>query len=110
MRSSVFDLIPPRVRRSLEKLGTDIALGRRRRGLTVEMMAERIGVSRSTYLRMEKGDPTVAMGTYAMAIFVLGLGTPLGDLADVRKDDQGLLLDAERVPKRVRSRKEPRPT
>lgn len=110
MRSSVFDLIPSRVRRSLAKLGTDIALARRRRGLTVEMMTERVGVSKSTYLRMEKGDPTVAMGTYAMAMFVLGLGTPLGDVADIRTDDQGLLLDAERVPKRVRSRKEPRPT
>jgi transcriptional regulator with XRE-family HTH domain len=110
MRSAVVDLIPPRLRRSLGKLGADIALGRRKRGLTVEMMAERIGVSRGTYLRVEKGDPTVAMGTYAMALFVLGLGTPLADLADARNDEQGLLLDAERVPKRVRARKEPRPT
>ena len=110
MKSSVFDLIPARVRRSLAKLGTDIALARRKRGLTVEMMAERIGISRGTYLRLERGDPTVAMGTYAMAMFVLGLGTPLADLADVRRDEQGLLLDAERVPKRVRTRREPRPT
>jgi transcriptional regulator with XRE-family HTH domain len=110
MKSSVFDLLPLRVRRSLAKLGADIALARRKRGLTVEMMAERIGVSRGTYLRLEKGDPTVAMGTYAMAMFVLGLGTPLADLADPRRDDHGLLLDAERVPKRVRPRKEPRPT
>lgn len=110
MRTSVFDLMPMRVQRSLGKLGADIALARRKRGLTAEMMAERIGISRGTYLRLEKGDPTVAMGTYAMAMFVLGLGTPLADLADVRKDDQGLLLDAERVPKRVRARKEPRPT
>jgi DNA-binding XRE family transcriptional regulator len=110
MRSAAFDLMPVRVRRSFAKFGTDIALARRRRGITVAMMAERIGVSRSTYVRVEKGDPTVAMGVYAMALFALGLGDPFADLADQRQDEQGLLLDAERVPKRVRARKEPRAT
>jgi DNA-binding XRE family transcriptional regulator len=110
MRSSVNDVMPVRVRRSFAKFGTDIALARRRRGITAAMMAERIGVSRSTYLRLEKGDPTVAMGVYAMALFVLGLGEPLGEIADVRGDDHALLLDAERVPKRVRARKEPQAT
>jgi hypothetical protein len=71
------------------------------------MMAERLGVSRSTYFRVEKGDPAVAMGIYAMAFFVLGLGTPLAEMVDARNDEQGLLLDAERVPKRVRVKKEP---
>jgi DNA-binding XRE family transcriptional regulator len=37
------------------------------------MMAERVGVSKGTYLRVEKGDPTVSLGAYAMALFVLGL-------------------------------------
>ena len=41
------------------------------------MMAERIGVAKSTCSRMEKGDPAVAMGAYAMALFVLGFGAAL---------------------------------
>jgi DNA-binding XRE family transcriptional regulator len=102
MRSAVRDLIPPHVRRSLAKLGADLSLARRKRTLTVSMMAERLGVSRATYTRMEKGDPSVALGAYAQALFVLGFGAILGDLIDQRKDDQGLLLDADRVPKRVR--------
>src|SRR3954462_162326 len=110
MRSGVFDLMPQRLRRSLVKLGGDLAFARRKRGLTTAMMAERLGVAWSTYLRLEKGDPAVAMGTYAMALFVLGLGTPFSELADARTDEHGLLLDAERVPKRVRVKKEPRPT
>ena len=110
MKSAVFDLLPPRIRRSLQKLGGDIALARRKRGLTAAMMSERIGVSRATYLRIEKGDATVAMGAYAMALFVLGLGAPLAELADARGDEHGLQLDAARVPKRVRVRKEPRAT
>jgi transcriptional regulator with XRE-family HTH domain len=71
------------------------------------MMAERIGVAKTTYLRVEKGDPTVAMGVYAMALFVLGFGAPLADLADSRQDEQARLLDDARVPKRVRTRKNP---
>ena len=110
MRSSVLDLLPHPLRRSLTKMGADLALARRKRRLTSAMMAERVGVSKSTYLRLEKGDPTVSLGAYAMALFVLGFGEVLGDVADVRRDDQGLLLDAERLPKRVRVKKSPTPS
>ena len=103
MRSSVRDVLSNPVRRSLDKFGADLSVARRKRHLTTAMMAERIGVSPSTYFKMEKGDPAVAMGAYAMALFVLGLGRPFGDLADVARDDTGLLSDIERLPKRVRS-------
>jgi transcriptional regulator with XRE-family HTH domain len=69
------------------------------------MVAERVGVAKSTYLKVEKGDPTVSMGVYAMALFVLGFPEVLGDLVDVRRDDTGLLLDTQRLPKRVRVKK-----
>ena len=107
MRSAVMDVLPAKVRRSLAKLGADLALARKRRHLTTAMMAERLGVARSTYLRVEKGDPTVSMGAYAMALFVLGFEGSLVELADTRRDDQGLLLDAERLPRRVRVKKVP---
>lgn len=105
MKSAVSDILPPNVRRSLVKLGTDLATARKKRNLTAAMMAERLGVAKSTYLRVEKGDPTVSMGVYAMALFVLGFGDALGEIVDPRRDDQGLLLDAERLPKRVRVKK-----
>ena len=107
MRSSVHDILPVALRRSLVKFGGDIAVARRKRQLTVAMMAERLGVAKSTYLRVEKGDPSVSLGVYAMALFVLGFGDALGDLVDPRRDDQGLLLDVERLPKRVRVKREP---
>lgn len=71
------------------------------------MMTERLGVAKQTYQRVEQGDPAVAMGIYAMAIFVLGLGDKPFDFADPSRDEQGMLLDAERTPKRVRAKKEP---
>ena len=91
----------------MEKLGRDIALARKKRSLTVNMMAERLGVAKSTYIRVEKGDPNVATGTYAMALFVLGASDGLGDLLDPGSDDVGLLLDERRIPQRVRPRKTP---
>ncbi len=71
------------------------------------MMAGRLSVSKPTYFRVERGDPTVGMGVYAMALFVLGLGTPFGDLVDASRDDQALVLDVERLPERVRTKTEP---
>ena len=108
MKSSALDPLPSKLRRALAKLGADIAIARRKRNLTIMMMAERIGAAKSTYLRIEKGEPTVSMGLYAMTLFVLGFGEAVGDLVDARHDDIGLLLDADRLPKRVRPRKVPR--
>lgn len=110
MRSAIEDVLPAKLRRGLRKFGEDIGLARRKRRLTVAMMAERVGVAESTYLRAEKGDPKVAFGVYAMVLFVLGFGDAIGELIDARKDEQGLLLDVERVPKRIRARKVPTPS
>lgn len=103
MKSAVTDILSPQVRRSLVKFGADLSIARRKRRLTVAMMCERLGVSKSTWQRMEKGDLTVAIAAYAQALFVLGLSTPFSELADPRKDEQGLLLDIEKLPKRVTS-------
>jgi transcriptional regulator with XRE-family HTH domain len=93
----------------MSKFGHDLAVARRKRHLTVGMMAERTGLAKSTYGRIEKGDPAVGMGAYAMALFVLGFGEALGNLTDARHDEEGLLLDEERLAKRVRVKKSPMP-
>jgi transcriptional regulator with XRE-family HTH domain len=110
MRSAIHDVLPTGLRRSLVKFGRDLAMARRKRHLTVGMMAERTGLAKSTYQRVEQGDPAVSMGAYAMALFVLGFGEAMGNLADARRDDEGLLLDEERVPKRVHLKKAQSPT
>jgi DNA-binding XRE family transcriptional regulator len=107
MRSTFHDVLPPSLRRSLLKFGVDLARARRKRQLTVAMMAERVSVAKSTYTRLEKGDPAVAIGAYAMALFVLGFGELLGNLVDARQDEDGLMMDEERLPKRVRVKKAP---
>jgi len=103
------DVLPLGLRRSLARFGRDLAVARRKRHLTVAMMAERTGLAISTYARIEKGDPSVAMGAYAMALFVLGFGEAFGTFTDARRDEVGLMLDEERLPKRVRLKKAPTP-
>ncbi len=66
-------------------------------------LAVRAGTSPSTVARLEKGDPGVALGTLADILVVLGLIDRLTDLIDIRKDDLGLALTAERQPRRGRS-------
>jgi transcriptional regulator with XRE-family HTH domain len=109
MRSSLHDLLSPPTRRALSKLGRDVAIARRKRRFAISMMAERMGVSPNTYRRVEKGDPTVTVGAYAMALFVLGFGSALGDVIDAKRDEIGLQLDEARLPKRVRLRISPTP-
>ena len=105
MKSAAIHALPLKVRRSLLQLGKDLSVARRRRHLTISMMCERTTVSKSTYLSVESGSPTVSLGVYAMAMFALGLGTPLDSIIDTRRDETGLLLDEARLPKRVRPRK-----
>jgi DNA-binding XRE family transcriptional regulator len=107
MRSAVVDVLPASLRRSLKKLGEDLSIARRRRSLTTAMMAERVGVGVGTYRRAERGDPKVSMGVYAMAMFVLGFGDALALVIDPARDEQGLVLETSRLPKRVRIKKDP---
>lgn len=95
--------MPLSVAASLEKFAGDIRVARLRRRLTAEEVARSLGVHRSTYGRLEAGDPAVSIGLYASAVYVLGLGLPLSDLADPRRDELGQRLDLARLPKRARS-------
>ena len=87
----------------MEGLGERLRLARLRRRLSAGSFAERVGVSRDTLHRLEKGDPGVALGTYARALRVLGLDA---DLDAVARDDelgrklQDLALTAPRRPRR----------
>jgi transcriptional regulator with XRE-family HTH domain len=102
MKSEAYDILPTPVRQSLRKLGRDIRVARKKRRLTVGMMMERVGVSKVTYLKVEKGDARVGIGIYGATLMALGLGTPLAGIADPAEDDEGLALEEARLPERVR--------
>jgi len=97
--------MPIPVHRALRKLGRDIGDARRRRRIPAAILAERASISRTTLVKVEKGDPGVSIGIYAKVLFVLGMVDRLVELADIRHDARGLELEGEQLPKRVRRSK-----
>ena len=101
----------PGTERILSQMGEQIKLARLRRQIPADLVAERAGISRATLWAVEKGTPTVAMGTYAAVLHALnGLDR---DLLLIAKDDelgrklQDLnLLTRKRAPKTKKNHEE----
>ena len=90
------------VEKSLKKLGADIRSARIRRQLKQSLVAERAGISINTLSKVEKGDAGVSIAVVANVLFALGFGTPFSDMVSQVNDRVGLMLDEERLPRRVR--------
>lgn len=97
-RSQALDSMPPVVRSQLRTLGEHLAVSRKRRRESLKVWAKRIGISQPTLVRMEKGDPSVSVGVYATALWLVGRASALSDLA-APEHDHGALEDAVRVAK-----------
>jgi transcriptional regulator with XRE-family HTH domain len=93
--------LPLPVQRALKKLGADLRDARVRRRIKTEVMADRLQVSRPTLRRLERGDAGVGMGTYATALYVLGLVDRLAGLADLAHDPVGQRLASDALPRRI---------
>ena len=87
----------------MRALGQRLKIARLRRKISTILFAERIGVSRDTLNRLEKGDPSIALGTYMRALRVLGLDRDMDAVA--RDDELGRALqDQSLLEKNGRSR------
>lgn len=97
-------MVLPRVQKILEQFGENIKLARLRRKLTVEQVAERAGLGRTTLWQVEKGAPNVTMAAYIQVLFVLGLekewlNIALDDELGRKLQDADLII-ANRAPKK----------
>lgn len=99
--------IPLPVSRAITELARQLTLARRRRRLTQESLAERMGVGLNTVRRLENGAPGIALETLARALFVLGELPRFERLLAPETDALGLALAEEELPQRVRARKAP---
>jgi len=83
----------------LSELGENIKLARLRRKLSAEQVSERANISRPTLVAIEKGSPSVSIGSYLLVLKVLGLEK---DFLLLAKDDElgRKLQDARISPKK----------
>jgi len=100
--------LPIPVKHALRKLGQDLRDARRRRRIPAAVAAQRASISRTTLVKIEKGNPGVALGIYATVLFVMGMVERLSDLADPKTDAAGLQLDEEHLPQRIRGARKPK--
>ena len=85
----------------LETFGENIRLARLRRNISSSLQAERAGISRPTLTMIEKGSPTVSLGSYVQVLVTLGMEK---DLLKVAADDElGRKLQDLKLPVRLRA-------
>jgi len=109
--SLVASSLPPIAQSALRQLGENLAIARSRRKESQRAWAARIGVSVPTLIRMEKGDPTVSMGVYASALWLMGriqalpeVAAPVQDLGALERDVRVARRRAVRSPESVAER------
>ena len=94
----------PQTQQILETMGEQIKLARLRRKLSAELVAKRAGISRATLWAVEKGTPSVAIGTYAAVLHALNNMDK--DFLLLAKDDElGRKLQDLNLPVRKRAPK-----
>ncbi len=95
--SPASDLLPAAATKALHGLGANLSLARQRRNESLRAWASRMGISVPTLLRMEQGDPSVGMGIYATALWLIGRHQALPQVAAPESDLMALEQDIQLV-------------
>ena len=91
---------PQAVIKQIELLAQNIGIARKRRHETQAQWARKLGVSQPTMARIERGDPSVAMASYVMCMWLINQADGLADLIAPQNDHASL----EREVTKARSR------
>ena len=91
----------PASMKEMDALGQRLKDARLRRRFSMETVCSRADISRPTLYKVEKGNPTVAIGIYINVLRVLGLVEDLGMIA--KEDAIGRRLQDEALPHRKRA-------
>lgn len=78
-------MLLPKHKRALNQVGEQLKLARLRRKLSMEQVAERADISKSTLWRIEKGEPGISLGNLYQVLIVLGLED---DMLALAADDE----------------------
>ncbi|MBW8469974.1 MAG: hypothetical protein K0M67_17050 [Thiobacillus sp.] len=96
---------PQAVLQEIERLAQNIVVARKRRGETQLQWARKLGVSQPTMARIERGDPSVAMASYVMCLWLINPTVGLADLVAPANDHAALEREVTQVRQKLRSRR-----
>lgn len=94
---------PQAVLHQIEQLAQNIVIARKRRKETQAQWAQRLGVSQPTMARIERGDPSVAMASYVMCLWLINQAQGLADLIAPQNDLASLEREVARTRPKPRS-------
>ena len=101
-RNQLLQAPPYPVAQALIRLGESLRTARIRRHFTIEEAAQKIGTGRRAVMDAENGKASTGIAVYAALLWAYDLLSPLADVANPTKDEQGLILAAAKDKKRVR--------
>jgi transcriptional regulator with XRE-family HTH domain len=84
------------------KLGENLRIARKRRGLRIVDLARAASCSQDTLRRLESGDPGVSLGVLARVMKAIDCAQELASMMDAARDSDGLKAEVRRLPQRVR--------
>ena len=88
---------PQAVLQQIELLAQNIVVARKRRKETQAQWAQRLGVSQPTMARIERGDPSVAMASYVMCMWLINPAHGLAELIAPQNDMASLEREVARI-------------
>ena len=97
---------PYPVEQAIKRLGANLRTARLRRNLTIEEVAEKIGTGPRAVMDAEKGKPSTGIVVYTALLWAYDLLGPVSELADPRRDEEGLALELSSGRVRARATEE----
>lgn len=88
---------PQAVLQQIEQLAQNIVIARKRRGESQAQWAKKLGISQPTMARIERGDPSVAMASYVMCMWLINQAGGLADLIAPQNDHAALEKEVAKV-------------
>ena len=88
---------PHAVIQQIEQLAQNIVIARKRRGESQAQWAQKLGISQPTMARIERGDPSVAMASYVMCMWLINPNNRLADLIAPLNDHAALENEVAKV-------------
>ncbi len=95
-------VLSPLTQEALRLLGTSIKTYRLRRRWSINELGRRVGVSHPTIIKIERADPTVAIGTVLEAATLVGVPLFDADSAVRMRHQERLAAELKLLPRAAR--------